>query len=561
MARAVEPAPPTIQRRFVVAALVCLIPALLPRELLTGPLSALAPGPAERLEYGAWLWPRQWAILALLLAGSAFLRPDAAAERQRLEPATRRVLLGLTLVALVLRLPGLNLGLWFDELWMLVEFVRADFGKSLRFFPADNHHPLYTLFAWLSVHGLGEANWTLRLPALLCGVASVPALFLFARPLVGARSALFAAALLAVSYHHVSFSQNARGYSALLLLTLLSSHGFLGTLRTGRLGPWVLHWTTLGLATFAHTTAVFLALAQLLVWLVARDGLRGAGGARRRYLPFSGLIHAASFSFALHALMFPQMLWFFIGRGDTEALAAEWKSPLWTALAAARSLGLGTALGLVLLVGGAAVALLGFARLWRRDATAALLSVLPALVGGAVTMALGRNLWPRFFFFCAGFAALLAALGIEGVLTPLAARLRRDAAGAARLVTGLEVALLLALCALLPRVWFVPKQDYAGARDWVLAEAGANDAVLTVGLASFPYADYYGGGFTPVDTVEAYERAAAGKEDVWVLSTFEIYLASRHPELYALLADRTTEVARFRGSIGDGDVIVLRQDR
>ncbi len=90
----------------------------------------------------------------------------------------------------------------------------------------------------------------------------------------------------------------------------------------------------------------------------------------------------------------------------------------------------------------------------------------------------------------------------------------------------------------LPRAWLVPKQDYAAARDWVRAQAEPNDAVLTVGLATFPYADYYGGGFTPVDTVEGYEHAAARKQDVWVLSTFEIYVASRHPELYALLAER-----------------------
>jgi hypothetical protein len=43
-----------------------------------------------------------------------------------------------------------------------------------------------------------------------------------------------------------------------------------------------------------------------------------------------------------------------------------------------------------------------------------------------------------------------------------------------------------------------------------------------------------------------------------VISTFPIYLRSRRPEIAELLDERATEVERFRGSIGDGDVVVLR---
>jgi uncharacterized membrane protein len=47
-------------------------------------------------------------------------------------------------------------------------------------------------------------------------VASIGALYLLGRAVAGPTEALFAAALMTVAYHHVWFSQNARGYSGLL---------------------------------------------------------------------------------------------------------------------------------------------------------------------------------------------------------------------------------------------------------------------------------------------------------------------------------------------------------
>ena len=77
----------------------------------------------------------------------------------------------------------------------------------------------------------GDGPAALRLPAVLFGVASIAALYLFARRVTTVREALVAAALMTVSYHHIWFSQNARGYSALLFWTLVSSWLFARALR------------------------------------------------------------------------------------------------------------------------------------------------------------------------------------------------------------------------------------------------------------------------------------------------------------------------------------------
>src|SRR5690606_17640521 len=110
--------------------------------------------------------------------------------------------------------------------------------------------------------------------------------------------------------------------------------------------------------------------------------------------------------------------------------------------------------------------------------------VLPAVFGFAVSLLLERNLWPRFFFFEAGFAALLFA----GAVHLIAARL---VPGSPRLATRMAAAALIALaglsCLMLPKAWYVPKQDFEAARDYVRSHSEDGERVLTVGLAVHPY--------------------------------------------------------------------------
>jgi mannosyltransferase len=451
-------------------------------------------------------------------------------------PRTARICASLFLAALLLRLPGLDGGLWFDEVWMLVDFVRAPLGKVLSSYPTDNHHPLYTLLAWGSARAFGQEPWSLRLPALLFGAASVAALYPFAARITSARTALLACALLAASPHHVFFSQNARGYTAMLFFALVASQAFHAR------RP-LLQGVALSLSIFAHLTGAFVAVGQLGAWALSRRGNRSPDRA-----PLVGVLIGAALSIALHAAMLPDMLRFFFLRQNPYAAKAEWSSPLWTLLEAARSFGFGLAPGLLVLAAGLAIAILGLARLWKRDREAAWIVLLPPALCAVALVALGRNLWPRSFFFAAGFMALIAAEGGLAVLDRLLPR----AADA------LAAALVVASLALVPRQWRLPKQDFAGARDYALSARAAGEPVLTVGLATFPYQEYYGGGFTAVDSREDLERELAGGRGALVITTFPIYLRSRRPDLARALEQRGREVRRFPGSVGDGDVIVLR---
>jgi len=81
---------------------------------------------------------------------------------------------------------------------------------------------------------LGHSEAALRAPALVLGIASVFVMYFLARLFLVPTGALVATLLLAFSPPHVAWSVEARGYSALILFTMLSSYFFLQLLREMR---------------------------------------------------------------------------------------------------------------------------------------------------------------------------------------------------------------------------------------------------------------------------------------------------------------------------------------
>ena len=209
--------------------------ALLPGSLIE---KGLLGDSARTLSWGPALFRVLLAVhgAALLLAAARRRqRPPAGQHRGKplsdavappSPPLGRRpwlFLTGLSLAALALRFYRLGSDLWFDEVLTLVEFARPPLGAIITRFPSPNQHMLYSVLAHAALVTCGESAWALRLPAVFFGLGSLWALFLLGRRLIGTREALLATAIMTVSYHHVWFSQNARGYTALLFFATLAT--------------------------------------------------------------------------------------------------------------------------------------------------------------------------------------------------------------------------------------------------------------------------------------------------------------------------------------------------
>ena len=58
---------------------------------------------------------------------------------------------GLTALAVVFRLPGLNGGLWLDEVATLVAFIRLPMAEIAVTYTSPNNHVLYSILGRASV--------------------------------------------------------------------------------------------------------------------------------------------------------------------------------------------------------------------------------------------------------------------------------------------------------------------------------------------------------------------------------------------------------------------------
>ncbi len=175
----------------------------------------------------------------------------------------------LTVLAAILRFTRIgHQGFWFDEgnTALLVHFSP---GKMLGLIPkSESTPPLYYCLAWVwaRVFGYGEAG--LRSLSALAGVATVPVAYAAARTLISTRAGLVTAALAACNPLLIWYSQEARSYSLVVLLTAGALLAFAHA-RTNPTPRALLAWTiTSGLALATHYYAL-LAIVPQAVWLLA----------------------------------------------------------------------------------------------------------------------------------------------------------------------------------------------------------------------------------------------------------------------------------------------------
>jgi hypothetical protein len=103
--------------------------------------------------------------------------------------------------------------------------------------------PLYHDFLWAVLHVLPVADWSVRLPSLLAGVACIAAVFFLVRRPFGNEMALVAALFVALDPIQISSSRLALPFALADLFTVLSFAALLGLLRTrtpAAAAPWVL---------------------------------------------------------------------------------------------------------------------------------------------------------------------------------------------------------------------------------------------------------------------------------------------------------------------------------
>lgn len=468
-------------------------------------------------------------------------------------------------VAIVLRSINLGSGLWYDEIQSLVEFVRLPPASLITSLSSLNNHILYSLEAHAAIAAFGESAWALRLPAMIFGVASVGMLWWFARRIVSAPEANMAALLLAVSYHHIWFSQNARGYTGLMFWAIAGTALFIRGIHRPSWPVWVGYAFVLAAAAYTHLSAGFFFMIHGLVYLALvamRDRLKRRYPGISGLKPMGGFILGGVLILLLHAPLVPQLINnVSTASGHSETAVRVWKNPIWTLLEIGRNV---QDLGLLAVIGLPAVLIffgVGAFSLSRRQPIFVAITLVHIPLTFVALVALSFRIWPRYFFIDLAFVFLCLIHGVFVFANYLARSvniLGRFSLGGERV--GMVGSLLAVFCSLflLPPNYRYPKQDFLGARDFVDATRTQGDAVATIGMASYAFSKYYEPSWQAAESWEDLQRIRSLQRRVWLVYTSTLHTSENYPEILKHLATDFELVKQFPGTLGDGTVFVYR---
>lgn len=189
-------------------------------------------------------------------------------------------LLALTVLALALRVSSLSRSLFTDETYSLA-LAQRSFGQMLALFGYEANGTPYSIVLWPLIRIFGTGVTLLRLPAVLAGTLSVPALWWAARRFTAPAAALLAAGLLAINPMAVWYSQEARAYAFVVLATCLAFGALPRALgrdagHGGGRRAWVGYVAAMTLLAYSEIFAAPLALpAQALIaWRAGREPFR-----------------------------------------------------------------------------------------------------------------------------------------------------------------------------------------------------------------------------------------------------------------------------------------------
>jgi len=182
-------------------------------------------------------------------------------------------------LALALRLYRLDArSLWLDEILTSQPAHLRNPGDVIAWSQAAiNQMPLFYMFTWFLGHW-SDGAVMLRLPATIAGTILAPVVFLLGRSLFGTLVGLVAGLLVAIMPFAVWYSQEARSYTLLMLLTTLQMYFALAAVKRGGVLTWLGLASLTILNLYTHYVAIFatVAVASFVGLFLLIELLRGA---------------------------------------------------------------------------------------------------------------------------------------------------------------------------------------------------------------------------------------------------------------------------------------------
>jgi len=434
------------------------------------------------------------------------------------EGGTTLIVLGILIVACVLRVWNIDQSFWWDEIWSTMTYVHAgslwQVVSSLGYY--FNNHIFYSLLARGSIAMLGESEFAARLPALITGLLGIAMLFNFGRRFLGVSAGVIAALLLAVSAFHIDHSSEARGYANLALFSILSSYYFLTGLKAHEMKSWAFYiiFTVLGLYSHVFMVAVLLSqfFSSVLLVIGEKWDLWKNGGNYSQAL--RGYLTALVVTGVAAVLMYsPVLSAFFTNMGKVRFVQVN-RMPFILSIVNAFFPGVQSYVGSSIY---AALFFTGMYCTFKKDRTLCLYIVILSVLPLSLYLLMNPMfVFERYFIFALPFVLLVVSQGIGGLASLLKGSYRNGV---------VCIFLLLLVYLQVPAIHKTlrqVRQDYRGAVRYVTDEINgrAGELVFSIGYAGEHF-QYYASGIT-IPTPQNFDELSVlmnGKEHIWCLLT------------------------------------------
>jgi uncharacterized membrane protein len=155
--------------------------------------------------------------------------------------------------------------LWLDELHSVIGASPESSAGQVVEYSKNDQPPLYFLLLHFWLRVFGNEDHQARLLSVLFGVATIPVMYLLGRLYRSTAFGLVLALMIAVNYHCIYFSQEARFYSLFLLLALTSYLFFLEALSKANISSFICFSIFAVLSIYTHYFGLVVAASQALI--------------------------------------------------------------------------------------------------------------------------------------------------------------------------------------------------------------------------------------------------------------------------------------------------------
>ena len=130
-------------------------------------------------------------------------------------------LAAIFILGLIPRILLLNRPIEYDEAYTFTQFARYPFLTIISNYSAPNNHVFHTILVRIAYLVLGDQAWQIRIPAFLAGLMIIICTYMLGRMLYNKMVGYLAAGMLASLPDFIIRSVSARGYTIIVLMTLL----------------------------------------------------------------------------------------------------------------------------------------------------------------------------------------------------------------------------------------------------------------------------------------------------------------------------------------------------